>query len=608
MKDRIVCIWGIALLIGVFFSSPSLIAANTIINFTGKIKKGQDISSIVKEAIEKAPKTDLELIFPKGVYHFSAKDAFKKTYSITNHENGEKSIAFLFDGFSNVKIKGNGSEFLFTGAMLPFLFINSQGVELSGCSIDWTVPFYLQGEVTRVDKKSGSYDIRLESDGYNYKVEGNRLVFPDQDGFSYSGAGESLVFDKASKSPVYNANLLDMHRKQNPDVILLPNGDIRMTEKIKTYPPIGSVITFKGPAGENRYAPAIHALRSKDITIKEVNVYHALGMGFLGEVSENILLKGFNVKLRQGSSRILSATADATHFCNCKGNVMVDGCLFENMLDDGTNVHGTFVKIEEVLSNHKLRASLVHFQQAGFEFARSGDKSWFLISPLPQRTAENTITECRMLDDFQMEITFAGSLPDGLKKGDLVENKTWNTDSFTMRNCTIRNHRARNIVLKTPGKTLIENNFLHSMMASILMRPEAHLWYESGANENTVIRNNIFQNCTFGGGDQALLFISPRFGKSFDQTNLIDKNILFENNTIHTFDNKIIHATSVDGLTVRNNKITRTLDFKPFNPGNPLIDLYYCKDVTIEGNQTTFGTAPLLRMDKQTESSAKVKL
>ena len=159
-------------------------------------------------------------------------------------------------------------------------------------------------------------------------------------------------------------------------------------------------------------------------------------MGFLGEISENISLKNFNVCLREGTDRMLSATADATHFCNCRGNVVVDGCLFENMLDDGTNVHGTYVRIEKIISNRTLQAKLTHFQQGGFEFARPGDKNWFIIAPLINRQNENKIVDYRRLDDYTMELTFVKDLPKELKEGDLVENKTWNTDSFVMKNCT----------------------------------------------------------------------------------------------------------------------------------------------------------------------------
>ena len=229
--------------------SSALMAAETVIDFTGKIKDGQNITAVIRKSIEEAPKADLKFVFPKGVYHFSPAESFKKTYCITNHENGEKNIAFLFDGFRNVKIEGDETEFVFTGAMLPFLFVNSQGIELTGCSIDWSIPFYVQGEVICSMPKSKSYDVRFNSEGYDFQVADNRLVYPNQEGFSYSGIGESLVFDKYSKSPVYNSNTLDIHRKQNAMVEKLSNGDIRITEKIKSYPSVGSIIVFKGPNG-----------------------------------------------------------------------------------------------------------------------------------------------------------------------------------------------------------------------------------------------------------------------------------------------------------------------------------------------------------------------
>lgn len=574
-------------------------ASETIIDFTNKIKNGQDISNIIREQIEKAPRENLTLIFPKGKYYLSPKGSFKKKYNITNHENGEKNIAFLFDGFKNLKIEGNNTDFIFSGPMLPFLFVNSENIVLSNCNIDWSVPFHIQGEIVNVDLQNNSYDVRFHKKGYDFIIDNNsHLIFPNQNGFIYSSVGESLVFDKNTKSPVYQANLYDIHRKkQNVKVKTIENGDIRIFEKLKHYPPLGGIIVFKGPNGENRYAPAIHSLKSKNIKIEQVNVYYALGMGFLGEISENINLSKFNVCLREGSDRIISATADATHFCNCKGNVIVENCLFENMLDDGTNVHGTYVQIENILSKYSVKAKLIHFQQHGFEFARKGDKSWFIISPDPNRGYENTVSNFNQLNDSIMEISFQKPLPDILKKGDLIENKTWNTESFTMRNCIIHNHRARNIVLKTPGKTIIENNYFQSMMASILMRAEAFYWYESGANENVIIRNNTFYNCTLGGGEQALLYISPKFNKNFDKQYYVDKNIIFENNTINTFDNKIIYATSVDGLIIRNNKIIQTNDYKAYNPDKPLIQLIHCKNQNInEDNVYKFHSSQFIEI------------
>lgn len=592
----------------VLISSEFLIAQtdNNILDFSNLKGNSRNISNLVKNSVQKAPKRNLKVIFPKGIYHFSPEGSFKKNINITNHENGEKNIAFLFEGFENLEIDGNGSSFIFSGQMLPFLFEKCNNVTLKNCSIDWDIPFFIQGEVVESNMQSGTYDIKLFSKGYSYKVQNDRLIFPNQSGFAYSSLGESLVFDKKTKSPVFEADKFDIHRSKDIQIKKLENGNIRFFEKLKDYPSIGSIITFKGPMSENRYAPAIHAKRSKNISIEQVTVYHALGMGFLGEHTENIHLNGFNVKLRKGSDRMISTTADATHFCNCRGNVLVENSLFENMLDDGTNVHGTYVQIDSILGRNKVKASLQHFQQSNFKFAQNTDSVWFIIAPNVARSHDNIVTKYVPVNNLSMEITFKKSLPESLKIGDLIENKTWNTKSFTMRNCIIRNNRARNIVLKTPGKTLIENNYFHSMMASILLRGEAFFWYESGANENVVIRNNTFENCTYGGGDQALLFISPRFNKRFNKTALFDRNIIFEDNTIKTFETKIVDASNVDGLIIRNNVINQTNNYKPFNPESPFIDLHNCKNTEVKDNKYEGEPLNFLRLDQKTKETAKL--
>ena len=42
----------------------------------------------------------------------------------TNHDNGDKKVAFLLEGFDSVEIQGNGSELIFHGQIFPFQFEN----------------------------------------------------------------------------------------------------------------------------------------------------------------------------------------------------------------------------------------------------------------------------------------------------------------------------------------------------------------------------------------------------------------------------------------------------------------------------------------------------
>lgn len=561
--------------------SQMVLSRETVISFDDISQLDRmDMSAIVKDRLQSCPSKDVRLVFPKNIYHFKPRGAFRKLCSITNHENGDKNIAFLLDRFENITIEGNNSEFIFHDEIAPFIISKCTNITIKDIVIDWDIPFYLQGEIISVDPIHKTYDVKLYDEGFSYKVQDEKLIFPSADRVVFSGIGESLIFDKQTKSPVANAGRFDFHRKKDVPVKQIDNSLIRFYEELPTETPIGGVMTFKGPMGENRYAPAIHAIHSKNINIENVTVHHALGMGFLGERTEDIELKDFNVCLREGSDRFISATADATHFCNCKGKVLVEDCLFENMLDDGTNVHGTYVEIDSIVDNKSVIARLKHFQQSGFTFGQSGEKVWFIIAPDRQRTSENEISEYEPITDMLMKITFTNQLPPNLKRGDLIENKTWNTDLFVLRGCTIKNHRARNIVLKTPGKTFIENNYLNSMMASILLRGEGAFWFESGANENVTIRNNYFDRCSYGGKEHAVLHIMPRFSKNFDKKDLFDKNIILKSNVFNLVNKRAVEAHSVDGLKIQNNI------FKSNSDGLiPGIYIHRCKDVQLKENK-----------------------
>lgn len=63
-----------------------------------------------------------------------------------------------------------------------------------------------------------------------------------------------------------------------------------------------------------------------------------------------------------------------------------------------------------------------------------------------------------------------------------------------MKNNTIRDNRARSVLVTTKGKVLIEGNYFSSQMHGILIEGDNHKWYESGAVQDVTIRNNMFEN------------------------------------------------------------------------------------------------------------------
>ena len=562
-----------------------------------------DMTPIINKILEEAETSDIKLVFEKGIYRFMPDYAVGKYLEITNHGNGYKRIIFNFNKFRSVTIEGNGAEFIFHGQAMPFLFEGCNSVKVSNLIIDWDIPFTFLGEVTAVNEEEGWRDIKPFKKGFSWRLRNGKLEFPNIDGFSYSIPGSTLAFDAREKRPVHGAWDIDSDPRWVEE---LPNGDLRFHELLRYYPPVGSLLSSKGDREHDRYAPAFDFKTSSNIELNGIVIHHALGMGFLFERSVNIRLIDSGVYLREGTNRVISSTADATHFCNCKGSILIENCRFENMLDDGTNVHGTYVVVDEVIDSKTLRAKLMHFEQRGFEFVDLGDEVWFISQPSPERTETAVVSKVKVINEEFSEISFDSELPKGLKIGDILENKTWNPE-FTMRGCTIRNHRARNVVLKTPLKTVIEDNFFSSMMSSIFFRGETFFWYESGAVNDVLIKNNTFDYCAYSGSEHSILNITPRLGKSYDQLIIYDRNIHFVNNTIRTFGNRIVSADRVEGLIIKNNKIIKTYEKPELYPGTPLIELTNCQNTVIQDNSYEGDCKTAIKADEQSNLTLSVR-
>jgi len=563
-----------------------------------------DMTTTVREAIENAKGKDVKLVFEKGIYTFKTDYAIGKYMVVTNHGNGFKKIIFNFEGFNSVQIEGNGSEFIFRGQTAPFLFDGCKNINVKNLTLDWDIPFSFQGDVIAINKDENYYDLKPYTKGYSWKLKKGQIQFPGINNFNFSSLGSSLSHNKETKAIDYGAwdqNLITNYVEK------LPNGNLRFHDKnMKKFPRVGSVFQSKGDKVNNRYAPAFLVKNSKNIEFNNVVIHHALGMGFLFERSENINILNSGIYIREGSDRVISIIADATHFANCKGDILIENCRLEGMYDDGTNVHGTYVEVNKVIDTKTVRVTLKHHQQMGFEFAGIGDDIWFIKNPNPQRTGENRVSAVKIINDIYTDLSFENELPSDLKTGDILENKTWNPN-FTMRGNTIRDHRARNIIIKTPKKIIIEDNDLSSMMSSIMLRGETFFWFESGNVEDVIIRNNRFVHCAYGGAEHAILKVSPRLGKTFDSTITYDRNIQFINNTIETFDNRIVWADRVDGLIIKGNTIKQTTTEKPQYPNAYMFDLINCKDVEISNNTYYGNSTNTIKTDTISKTTLNVK-
>lgn len=543
----------------------------------------QDMTPFVRELLAGQPADEpLRIVFPRGVYHFRPERAAGKYHCITNHDNGYRRFAFPIVGLREVEIDGGGSEFLFHGRIIPFLIERSEGVVLRNFTVDWPVPFTLEGRVAAVDSLCSRVELEIPEE-FGYAVENGKLILRGE-GWEERIPGENIVFDPRTRATAYRSDDYYIPKPDNFDIRAVAKGPGRVeleTRFVRALPPVGSVLTFKGVFTQNRHSPAIHAAASSRLTVEDVTIHHCGGMGLIAERSADIAVRRMRVVLREGSPRMITTTADATHFCNCRGRVVVEGCRFENMLDDATNVHGTYVRVVEVTEPDGVLVRINHPQQAGYDFAGPGDSLDVVDSQTLLRKHALCVARAERINEHYLRLTFTAPLDGRIAPGDGLENMSWYPE-LIFRDNIVRNNRARSILVTTPRRVEIEGNTFSSMMSALLIEGDMEHWYESGAVRDVTVRNNRFLDGTYGGADFPTIFINPhrRAGTSGKPYH---RNIRIEGNLFRTFNEQLLRARSVGNLIFRDNRIEPSQTYEPYND-LPTIDVRGSEGVRIERN------------------------
>jgi len=340
-------------------------------------------------------------------------------------------------------------------------------------------------------------------------------------------------------------------------------------------------------------SPGFRITFTDGFTAINVNVHHAGGMAIIVENSSDILLDNFNVTASNG--RMVSTTADATHFIGCRGTVTLRNCTLKNMLDDGLNLHGVYQEIVDIKGDHVFGVRMGHFQQQGFTIGRKNDTLGVLrLSDSFFPNSKLTIKSIQKMNARYQIITVNEKLPSSINVGDLVEN----LDAYPellVENCNISNNRARGILLSNPKKTIIQNNTFSTEMEPILIPVESGHWFEAGNAANVLIKNNIFQDGQHSGFNRGVI----RFVTDDDNKNIAFTNIEIIDNTFNQFDNLILEIANTDGLLFKGNTITNSGSFPMLFSENSAIKVKTSKNIKFQKNNYRGKAKEIIEVDKE---------
>lgn len=559
-----------------------------------KANSSKNASPVLQKALAKIKAEYKEgekviLRFPEGRYEFHEKGAAVREYYISNHDQtNPKKVGIALEDMKNLTLDGQGSEFVFHGRMLPVSLLRSENCLLKNFSIDFENPHIAQVKIVENDPQDGI--VFEPAPWVNYRIAKDSIFEAYGEGWTMRHSW-GIAFDGDTKHLVYNTSDIGCPTKGASEVaprrIHAPGWkDARLVP--------GTVVAMRG---WGRPTPGIFLSHDVNTTIENVKVHYAEGMGLLAQLCENITLEKFGVCLKgDADPRYFTTQADATHFSGCKGKIVSCNGLYEGMMDDAINVHGTYLKVVKRVDDCTLVGRYMHGQSWGFEWGCPGDEVQFIRSNTMELVGkQNKIISIRPYDKEQTEgareflITFQEPVDQVINEqsGFGIENLTWTPEVLFSGN-VIRNNRARGSLFSTPRKTIVENNlFDHTSGAAILLCGDCNGWFETGACRHVIIRKNRFVNALTNlfQFTNAVISIYPEIPDLKGQQQYFhggpEGGIVIEDNEFETFDAPILYAKSVDGLVFRNNTIKLNTEYKPFHPNRNRFWLERVTNVTI---------------------------
>lgn len=515
---------------------------------------GQDDTLAVLAAFDKCKKEKAQgVVFPKGRYDF--------------HEGANPNsprMSLPIGDMHNIVIDGQGSEFIFHGIVACFGFGHCSDITVKNMTIDWERPPFSVGTIAAANDDWFEVEVFPE-----FPVKGGEPVqaFMDYEPDTYLPCRQGL----------------DVYCLDNPPKTELVRPQVvRMQFPFKTRPvQIGKLAVLRHQV----YAyNAFASDRCRRMTFEDICVYTCPGMAFTAFNSQDVTLDRCTVQPRPGSRRLISVTADGSHFGGCKGGITLRDCLFDGQGDDAINMKsGLFLNIEQIVDERTVLARHNLKMQSTPD---PGDE----IELMPQETllayATVTVSAASMEPDaYTCRVTFRESLPEKTTVGHMLANAS-KLPRARISNCTFQRNRARGMLIQIRDAVVEGCTFKDVTSAGVLIIAETVYFYESIPARHVIIRNNTFDHCNYGvamaRGVISIEGITP--GWKDAPLPGVFRDIAIENNRITRSDNSAIFMTATDTAVISGNEISGVCDKPTQDRCSAAIYIESSRNILIKSN------------------------
>lgn len=494
------------------------------------------------------------LHFEKGEYHFFKDGTEKRFFAVSNNSASDKHIVFPILNMENITVDGHGSTFIFHEIVFPFMISNSNNITLRNIIIDIgtspLVNFHLH------DFSDEGFYMDIDRDKSPFYVEDKSIVFKRENRLWF-GKEHILSLHAIGRHKV---QFLTMGEKEvDPSALpaSLVKCDIEETPfgvyaKYRSNSPSHCIFkneTVSAIIDGGRDVDAICIDRSSEINIINITVSRAIGMGIIGQLSNNIRIDSFStdVSYHKGHQTL---TADSLHFVNCDGALEIKNCYISDTMDDAINVHGMYTVVSNI-EHGVLNAKIMHKEQCFFNPYREADRLEIIDNITLEKKAEFLVSSAFFEEKSGSDLILTGTFlcgAENIKEGFLIENPDRMPNLHLHHNTFLNFPHNR---ISGAGNMIIEENHFSNCHAALLCLDLAQFWYESGRVKHLIYRNNYLNNCDIRGKDAFIKIGIDGF--SADQSPLIHQKIEITGNHFSQISNKAIIAAGVQELIIKDN-------------------------------------------------------
>ena len=554
----------------------------------GLDEKAPDNTAALNKAVEALRNTAAnKLIINKGSYRFAA------------------AMPVNFSFLRDVTIDGNGATFINT---IPTAFVrvdNNDHVRIINLNLDWDWDKDPIASLVEVVEKNDEYaDLRfVHYDDFPKKDTAFLMVS------SYDMTTKSVGYEGGHTLSFANYGGA---RKPFEGEWVTPN-----TARFRVRNPQLKLGTFYRLQHYYYHGLGIGIGTSRHIRLENINIYsctgHALGMS---GTSEYVLMDKVNIVAPTNDPRrVITCSADHFHVSQSRGFIKLENCEFSLGADDIFNMHdcsgfGRRDGDYSILTDNAR--SYGHIKNGTKIEVRHSDYS-------PAAVLTLKATERIKPEKGIYRLSFEEKVPEELKDGFILFDKTYDTHNIIVRNCLFHDNRARGLLILARDVTVENNIFRHQEMGAIKIETGYTLdvWSEGYGVSNVVIRNNLFDNVNPSGSNsghrQRSIYagIYLKSDPSQDTTDYpIISGLLFDHNLFLNSCGVSMYLSSVHNVFIINNMFKDNVTRKKNLPYRAQIYLKNAHNIRIYNNQykkSDYVAKPGVFFDSDTCSGVDVK-